>query len=205
MLFRSEQAVERRLVLRLGTRHQHVLGVGRAEQPPAVGRGDPRAIGAVDVGAFGLDNCLWGSDWPFVAVAERPDYGDVLAPLLRWFPDAGDRARVLAHDGMSVIALRLFELLPRHPIVTVASVMKLVDTTKPTAGRAIELLVAANVLVETTGRKRDRCFMYRSYLDRLRVGTELGGAWGPGRSHTARQPPSDSRRRCRPSPMLAAA
>jgi Fic family protein len=75
---------------------------------------------------------------------------------------AADRARVLAHEGMSVVALRLFELLPRHPVVSVASVMKLVETTKPTAGRAIELLVAANVLVETTGKKRDRSFVYRA-------------------------------------------
>jgi Fic family protein len=89
---------------------------------------------------------------------------------------AADRARVLAHAGMSVVALRLFEFLPRQPVATVASVMKLVATTKPTAGRAIELLVAAGVLVETTGKKRDRSFVYRGYLDRLRVGTELGGA-----------------------------
>lgn len=32
------------------------------------------------------------------------------------------------------------------------------------------------VLVETTGKKRDRSFVYRSYVDRLRVGTELDGA-----------------------------
>jgi Fic family protein len=89
---------------------------------------------------------------------------------------AADRARVLAHEGMSVVALRLFELLPRHPVVAVSSVRKLVETTKPTAGRAIELLVAAGVLVETTGKKRDRSFVYRGYLDRLRVGTELDGA-----------------------------
>lgn len=94
---------------------------------------------------------------------------------------AVDRTRVLALEGMSVVALRLFELLPRHPVATVASVMKLVDTTKPTAGRAIELLVAAGILVETTGKKRDRSFVYRSYLDRLRVGTELGGARVSGR------------------------
>ena len=94
---------------------------------------------------------------------------------------AADRARVLAQEGMSVVALRLFELLPRHPVVTVASVMKLVETTKPTAGRAIELLAAANVLVETTGKKRDRSFVYRGYLDRLRVGTELDGAQVFGR------------------------
>jgi Fic family protein len=86
---------------------------------------------------------------------------------------ATDRARVLAQAGMSVVALRLFELLPRHPVVTVASVMKLLETTKPTAGRAIELLVVAGVLVETTGKKRDRSFVYQSYLDRLRIGTDL--------------------------------
>jgi Fic family protein len=86
---------------------------------------------------------------------------------------ADDRARVLAHDGMSLSALRLFELLPRHPIVTVASVMKLVETSKPTAGKAIELLVATGVLVESTGKKRDRSYAYRAYLDLLKVGTEL--------------------------------
>ncbi|HMG53961.1 MAG TPA: hypothetical protein VK601_10770, partial [Kofleriaceae bacterium] len=53
------------------------------------------------------------------------------------------------------------------------SAMKLVETTKPTASRAIDLLVAAGVLVEMTGKKRDRSFAYQAYLDRLRVGTEL--------------------------------
>lgn len=86
---------------------------------------------------------------------------------------AVDRSRVLARTDMSLAALRLFELLPRHPVVSVASVMKLTATTKPTAGRSIELLVDAGVLVETTGRRRDRSFVYQGYVDRLRVGTEL--------------------------------
>ncbi len=90
-----------------------------------------------------------------------------------------DRARVLAHEGASIAVLRLFELLPRHPILTAASVMKLVETTKPTAGRAIDLLVSAGVLRETTGKKRDRSFVYEAYLDRLRVGTELEFIRGP--------------------------
>lgn len=84
-----------------------------------------------------------------------------------------DRARVLAQDTTSVSAARLFELLPNHPIVTVAAAMKLIDTSKPTATRAIETLVAAGVLVETTGKKRDRSFAYQAYVDRLRIGTEL--------------------------------
>jgi Fic family protein len=86
---------------------------------------------------------------------------------------AEDRTRVLAHDGVSIGAVRLFELLPRHPIVTVASAMKLVATSKPTASRAIEHLVESGVLVESTGKRRDRSYAYRAYLDRLKVGTEL--------------------------------
>jgi predicted transcriptional regulator len=74
-------------------------------------------------------------------------------------------------------------------MLTVASVMKLLDTTKPTAGRAVESLLAAGVLVETTGKKRDRSYVYRAYLDRLRVGTELDEQTqrrGPLRAPTTR-------------------
>ena len=45
---------------------------------------------------FGVDGCIWGSDWPFINVPRRPNYADLLAPLSRWLPDPGDRARVLA-------------------------------------------------------------------------------------------------------------
>jgi Fic family protein len=86
---------------------------------------------------------------------------------------ATDRARVLELAGTSVGAARLFELLPRRPIVSVASAMELLDTSKPTAGRAVDLLAKAGVLVETTGKKRDRSWAYQGYLDLLRVGTEL--------------------------------
>lgn len=84
-----------------------------------------------------------------------------------------DRARVLALETTSISAVRLFELLPSHPIVTVVAAMKLLDTSKPTATRAIQALVSAKVLVETTGKKRDRSFAYQAYVDRLRIGTEL--------------------------------
>jgi Fic family protein len=86
---------------------------------------------------------------------------------------AEDRGSVLEHARTSVAAVRLFELLPRHPIVSVAQVMKQIQTSKPTAGRAVKALEEAGVLVELTGKKRDRSWAYQSYLDRLRVGTEL--------------------------------
>jgi hypothetical protein len=50
--------------------------------------------------------------------------------------------------------------------------MRLVETSKPTASRAIEHLVEAGVLVESTGKKRDHSYVYRTYVDRLKVGTE---------------------------------
>jgi Fic family protein len=84
-----------------------------------------------------------------------------------------DRVRVLRSGTASVSALRLFEALPRHPIVSVATAMTLVEASKPTATRAIEVLVEAGILTEVTGRRRDRSFAYQAYLDRLRVGTEL--------------------------------
>jgi Fic family protein len=86
---------------------------------------------------------------------------------------SADRTRLLGVESVSVSALRLFERLPRHPIVTVASAMKLLDTSKPTATRAIEMLAEIRIVVETTGKKRDRSFAYRAYMERLRTGTEL--------------------------------
>ncbi len=84
-----------------------------------------------------------------------------------------DRASVLEGGGSSITAARLFELLPRHPFVTVAKVTQLLDTTKPTATKAVRDLVETNVLVETTGKKRDRLFSYAAYLERLGSGTDF--------------------------------
>ncbi len=84
-----------------------------------------------------------------------------------------DRSLALDYGGTSVAAVRLFELLPRHPVVSVAFAIKELGVSKPTAGRAIEVLEKAGILLETTGKKRDRSWVYQRYLDKLRVGTEL--------------------------------
>lgn len=47
------------------------------------------------INAFTLDHCIWGSDWPFVRMDERMDYGPTLNCLGRWLPNAADRDRVL--------------------------------------------------------------------------------------------------------------
>ncbi len=84
-----------------------------------------------------------------------------------------DRVRLLAAETTSVSTVRLFDQLPRRPIVTVASAIQLLKTTKPTATRAIDAMAKLGILIETTGKKRDRSFAYQTYLDRLKVGTDL--------------------------------
>jgi Fic family protein len=64
-----------------------------------------------------------------------------------------------------VASVRLFELLPAHPVITVAEAVKLLKTTKPTAAKAVLGLVEAGVLMETTGRRRDRAFSYEVLIN----------------------------------------
>jgi predicted TIM-barrel fold metal-dependent hydrolase len=47
------------------------------------------------IGAFTPQRCVWGSDWPFLRLDRRMDYGPVLANLERWFPDEQERRQVL--------------------------------------------------------------------------------------------------------------
>jgi Fic family protein len=84
-----------------------------------------------------------------------------------------DRRRLIAAPGASVTAVRLMDQLPTHPVVTIPTVVKLLKTTKPTAGKAVRLLEDLGVLAETTGKQRDRAYAYTGYLEKLRAGTEV--------------------------------
>ncbi len=84
-----------------------------------------------------------------------------------------DRERVLGARNSSVTAARLLELLPRHPMVTIPAIVKLLKTSKPTAAKAVSVLERLGILKETTGRRRDRTYGYSAYMERLRAGTDL--------------------------------
>jgi Fic family protein len=83
-----------------------------------------------------------------------------------------DRIRLANHSSATLPAIRLFEQMPAHPIVTLASAIKLLDVTKPTASKAIDALRQARILRETTGRKRDRVYAYHAYLNVLTTDTQ---------------------------------
>ena len=81
---------------------------------------------------------------------------------------ARDRDAVLSSPRASVAGLRLLAQLPRHPVVTVPMTVELLDTTAPTAAKAVALLQDLGVLQEISGRRRDRAFSYARFV-------ELGG------------------------------
>jgi Fic family protein len=78
-----------------------------------------------------------------------------------------DRERITADPAATVPALRLLDLLPSHPVLTTARAVSLLKTTKPTAIKAMAVLSGAGLLHETTGKRRDRVFTYRNYLNAL--------------------------------------
>lgn len=78
-----------------------------------------------------------------------------------------DRRRLTSHDRATVAAIRLLDLLPEHPIVTVPGVASLLEVTSPTARKAIEVATTVGILRETTGRQRDRAYAYHKYLQIL--------------------------------------
>jgi hypothetical protein len=75
-----------------------------------------------------------------------------------------DRDDVLSSPSASVAGLRLLAQLPRHPIVSVPLIAKLLETTPPTAGKAVELLESLGILEEVSGRLRDRVFSYARFM-----------------------------------------
>lgn len=75
-----------------------------------------------------------------------------------------DRQRLLHSRAATVPAIRLFDTLPGQPVVTLARSTKILKTTKPTASKAIAALEDAKILKESTGKQRDRVYLYDGYL-----------------------------------------
>jgi len=86
---------------------------------------------------------------------------------------SNDRRRIMEHADATVSVLRLLEVLPEHPMMTLPLATELLAINKVTAQRAITVLTDANVLAEITGKARDRVYAYRAYLDVLGEDTEV--------------------------------
>ncbi len=104
----------------------------------------------------------------------RESADDGVATARKLFSLVGkDRHELAEHKATTVTAMRLFERLPSHPIVTSTTAIDLLKTTQPTAGKALDALLEAGVLHEITGKRRDRVYAYRAYLDLLARDTDI--------------------------------
>jgi Fic family protein len=83
-----------------------------------------------------------------------------------------DRNRLAKAESVSIGAMRLFEMLPRNPMVTLALATKWLGVSKPTAIKAMDVLQQVGILKETTGKRRDRVYAYQAYLQILTNDTE---------------------------------
>jgi Fic family protein len=84
-----------------------------------------------------------------------------------------NRQRLMAREDTTVFSVRLFDILPDHPILTVNRVVELLHCSRPAAAKALRVLDAADVLHPLDARKKNRVVAFKEYLDHLREGTDL--------------------------------
>lgn len=96
-----------------------------------------------------------------VATAER------LAALFR-----ADRERIVPRGRRARSMLRVHEVLKARPLTSLQEVVHRTGLTFPTAGAAMDALMALGIAREITGKRRNRIFGYDRYLSILNEGTE---------------------------------
>ena len=86
-----------RALLELGTTRRAFVklsGFSKFSRQPAPHEDSWPFVKAL-VETFTLDRCMWASDWPHLRAPTRIDYGVLLHLVLKLFPDASDRRKML--------------------------------------------------------------------------------------------------------------
>jgi predicted TIM-barrel fold metal-dependent hydrolase len=87
-------------VLRLGREGNAAVKLSApfriSREPGTYGDLKPFARAVID--AFGIEHCVWGSDWPFINMASPMRYAAALQAVEQWLDDADDLDRVLWHN-----------------------------------------------------------------------------------------------------------
>jgi predicted TIM-barrel fold metal-dependent hydrolase len=59
---------------------------------------DVKPFARAVIAAFGIENCVWGSDWPFINMSQPVSYATALQAVDHWLDDPADLDRVLWHN-----------------------------------------------------------------------------------------------------------
>jgi Fic family protein len=87
-----------------------------------------------------------------------------------------DRAQLRAIPRLAGSLLMIQEALQAKPVTTVAILREATGLTTPTINSLLRELEARGIVKESTGRARDRVYVYRRYLDALAAEKETAGA-----------------------------
>jgi Fic family protein len=91
--------------------------------------------------------------------------------LLQVFQKDRDQLHALGRRGAS--ALKLHDVLQKHPVISVPRLVGKFGFTAPTANSALKVLIECGIVREITGHRRNRVFSYADYLRTLNKGTEV--------------------------------
>jgi Fic family protein len=95
------------------------------------------------------------------ALAAFSTANDMLALVHR------DRTQIATLGRPAASALSVHDGLQRQPLATVASLSEQLRLTPRTVNKSLQHLMALDVVVELTGRQRDRVFSYHRYVELL--------------------------------------
>ena len=85
---------------------------------------------------------------------------------------ARDQDTIAGFGRSATSVLRVHDLLQKRPLVSVAGAARDLMLSIPTVSKALDLMAGTGIVRETTGRKRNRLFVYDAYLALLDRGTE---------------------------------
>lgn len=95
---------------------------------------------------------------------------DTAQRLISLFRD--DEKRIVdGHNGTATV-IRVFNALRARPVATIQQLSKSANVSFPTAGKAVDVLIAVGIAKELTGGRRNRIFSYAAYLEILSEGAE---------------------------------
>lgn len=83
-----------------------------------------------------------------------------------------DSAKITTLGRARFSCTQIFEYLKKLPQVTVPLMAKQLSMTAPTARSSLNHMVKSGILEEISGKKRDKVYVYRKYLDILESGAE---------------------------------
>lgn len=83
-----------------------------------------------------------------------------------------DRERIATLGRSAGSALRVHEMLQRHPLLTISQAVDALNLSKPTVAAALSNLQELGIVRELTGKQRHRVYLYDHYLAILNEGAE---------------------------------